>query len=63
MAKQRISKTTNISVCGILDKNDVGEYIVTIENKEDGIIEYALKDILDEMLGCEISLSSVDELV
>lgn len=62
MAKQRISKTTNFSVCGILDKREDGKYIVTIESKDIGFKEYELDDILEEMRGTEIEFKSVDEV-
>lgn len=62
MAKQRISKTTNFSICGILDKREDGKYIVTIESKDIGFREYELEDILEEMCGTEIELKSIDEI-
>jgi hypothetical protein len=61
MAKQMISKNTNIKVVGILDKNENGEYFVTIEDK-DNVTSFLLNPLLEEMVGTEISLSSVDEL-
>ena len=61
MAKQMISKNTNIKVVGILDKNENGEYYVTIEDK-DNVTSFLLNPLLEEMIGTEISLSSVDEL-
>lgn len=62
MSKQRISKTKNFSLCGMLDTNEDGKYIVTIETKDNGIREYELESILDEMCGTEIELKSIDEI-
>jgi len=61
MAKQMISKNTNIKLVGILDKNENGEFYVTIEDK-DNVTSFLLNPLLEEMVGTEISLSSVDEL-
>lgn len=61
MAKQMISKNTNIKVVGTLDKNENGEYFITIEDKDD-VMSFLLNPLLEEMIGTEISLSSVDEL-
>ena len=38
-------------------------YIVTIENKDVGLTEYDLDEILKEMLGTEISITSTDEII
>ena len=62
MAKHMISKAMNIKIVGILDKNEEGKYIVTVENKDVGLTEYDLDEILKEMLGTEISITSTDEL-
>lgn len=61
MAKQMISKNTNIKVVGTLDKNENGEFYVTIEDKDD-VTYFLLNPLLEEMIGTEISLTSVDEL-
>ena len=50
MAKHMISKAMNIKIVGILDKNEEGKYIVTVENKDVGLTEYDLDEILKEML-------------
>ena len=63
MAKHMISKAMNIKIVGILDKNEEGKYIVTIENKDVGLTEYDLDEILKEMLGTEISITSTDEII
>lgn len=62
MAKQMISKSINIKVVGVLDKNEDGKYIISIEGK-DNVQEYSLNEILDQCLGTEISLTSVDEMI
>ena len=61
MAKQMISKNKNIKVVGILDKNENGEFYVTIEDK-DNVRSFLLNPLLEEMIGTEVSISSVDEL-
>jgi hypothetical protein len=58
-----ISKAMNIKIVGILDKNEEGKYIVTVENKDVGLTEYDLDEILKEMLGTEISITSTDEII
>lgn len=63
MAKHMISKTTNMKIVGNLDKSEDGKYIVVVENKDEGITEYNLDEILNQMLGTEIALTSVDELI
>jgi hypothetical protein len=63
MAKHMISKAMNIKIVGILDKNEEGKYIVTVENKDVGLTEYDLDEILKEMLGTEISITSTDEII
>lgn len=63
MAKHMISKAMNIKIVGILDKNEEGKYIVTVENKDVGLTEYDLDEILKEMLGTEISIASTDEII
>ena len=63
MAKHMISKAMNIKIVGILDKNEEGKYIVTVENKDVGLTEYDLDEILKEMLGTEISITSSDEII
>ena len=63
MAKHMISKAMNIKIVGILYKNEEGKYIVTVENKDVGLTEYDLDEILKEMLGTEISITSTDEII
>ena len=63
MAKHMISKAMNIKIVGILDKNEEGKYIVTVENKDVGLTEYDLDEILKEMVGTEISITSTDEII
>lgn len=61
MAKQLIEKNKNFKVVGMLDKDVDGNYIVTISEK-DFIREFPLMNILEEMVGTEISLTSVEML-
>ena len=57
MAKQKYEKKQIITICGTLDKNEDGIYIVTVEDK-DSFQEYDLADILEELQGSVISLTS-----
>ena len=57
MAKQKYEKKKVISIVGTLDKNEDDRYIVTVEDK-DNIQEYDLADILEELQGSVISLTS-----
>lgn len=57
MAKSKYELKTVLTLIGTLDKNDDGEFIVTIE-KNDEIKEYNLTDILDNLCGQVISLTS-----
>ena len=57
MAKQKYENKRVISIVGTLDKNEDDRYIVTVEDK-DTFQEYDLADILEEMEGHVISLSS-----
>lgn len=57
MAKQKYEKKRVISIVGTLDKNEDDRYIVTVEDK-DGFQEYDLADILEELQGSVISLTS-----
>ena len=57
MAKQKYEKKQIITICGTLDKNEDVRYIVTVEDK-DSFQEYDLADILEELQGSVISLTS-----
>ena len=57
MAKQKYEKKQIITICGTLDKNEDDRYIVTVEDK-DNIQEYDLADILEEIEGSVISMTS-----
>ena len=57
MAKQKYEKKQIITICGTLDKNEDDRYIVTVEDK-DTFKEYDLADILEELQGSVISLTS-----
>lgn len=57
MAKQKYEKKQVVSIIGRLLKNEDGRYIVTVEDK-DSATEYDLADILEEMEGSVISLTS-----
>lgn len=62
MAKQMYSKNKTISIVGNLDKDDDGNYFVTVEQKYT-FKEYNLMDILEEMVGTEISLKSTEDII
>lgn len=57
MAKQKYENKRVISICGLLDKNEDGDYFITVSDKYD-IETYDLEDILSAMQGNVISLSS-----
>lgn len=62
MAKHIFQKTVNMKIVGILDKDDEGNYFVTVEDKDNGFQQYDLNMILSDMVGHEINLSSVDNI-
>lgn len=57
MSKSKYEIKTTLSLVGVLDKNNDGEFIVTVE-KNDEIREYNLNDILENLGGQVISLTS-----
>ena len=61
MAKQMIEKNKNFKVIGTLDKDVNGNFFVTVSDK-DYAREFMLNDILEQMIGTEITLSSVESL-
>ena len=61
MAKNLYEEKKIIKLVGNLDKNDNGEYICTVEDK-DRVQEYNVIEILEQMLGSEISLQSTEEI-
>lgn len=61
MAKNIYTEQKLIKLIGTLDKNDKGDYICVVETKDD-VQEYNVIDLLDQMVGTEISLQSIDEL-
>ena len=62
MAKNIYTEQKLIKLIGTLDKNENGEFICTVENKDD-VQEYNVLDILEQMVGTEISLQSINEIV
>lgn len=62
MAKNIYTEQKLIKLIGTLDKNENGEFICTVINKDD-IQEYNVIDILEQMVGTEISLQSTNEIV
>ena len=62
MAKNIYTEQKVIKLVGTLDKNENGKFICTVEDK-DRCSEYNVIEILEQMVGTEISLSSVDEMV
>lgn len=61
MAKNIYTEQKVIKLVGSLDKDDNGNFICTVEDK-DKVQEYNVIEILEQMVGTEISLSSVNEL-
>lgn len=61
MAKNIYVEQKLIKIIGTLEKNENGDFICVVENK-DSVEEYNVLDILEQMIGTEISLQSVDEI-
>ena len=61
MAKNIYTEQKVIKLVGNLDKDESGNFICTVEDK-DKVQEYNVIEILEQMVGTEISLSSVNEL-
>ena len=61
MAKNMYTEQKLIKIIGTLDKAENGNFICTVEDK-DNVQEYNIMEILEQMDGTEISLSSIDEL-
>lgn len=61
MAKNIYTEQKVIKLVGSLDKDDNGNFICTVEDK-DKVQEYNVIEILEQMVGTEINLSSVNEL-
>ena len=61
MAKNIYTEQKVIKLVGSLDKDENDNFICTVEDK-DRVQEYNVIEILEQMVGTEISLSSVNEL-
>ena len=61
MAKNIYTEQKVIKLVGSLDKDDNGNFICTVEDK-DRVQEYNVIEILEQMVGTEISLQSTDEI-
>lgn len=61
MAKQIFEKKKVVNLVGVLEKNDDGEYVVVVEDK-DSFTQYDLSEVLDEILGSIIFLKSEENL-
>ena len=61
MAKNIYTEQKVIKLVGSLDKDENGNFICTVEDKE-RVQEYNVVEILEQMIGTEISLSSINEL-
>ena len=62
MAKNLYTEQKLIKIIGTLDKTENGEFICTVETK-DNVQEYNILEILEQMVGTEISLQSIDEII
>ena len=62
MAKNLYTEQKLIKMIGTLDKTENGEFICTVENK-DSLQEYNVLEVLEQMIGTEISLQSINEIV
>lgn len=61
MAKNLYEEKKIIKLVGNLDKNENGDFICTVEDK-DRISEYNVIELLEQMIGTEISLQSTDDI-
>ena len=61
MAKNVYTEQKVIKLVGSLDKDENGNFICTVEDR-DRVQEYNVIEILEQMVGTEISLSSINEL-
>lgn len=61
MAKNVYTEQKVIKLVGNLDKDENGNFICTVEDK-DRVQEYNVIEVLEQMVGTEISLSSINEL-
>ena len=61
MAKNLYTEQKLIKVVGTLEKTENGDFICIVETK-DSVQEYNVIDLLNQMIGTEISLSSIDEI-
>lgn len=61
MAKNIYTEQKVIKLVGSLDKDENGNFICTVEDK-DRVQEYNVIEILEQMVGTEINLSSINEL-
>lgn len=59
MAKNIYTEQKLIKIVGNLDKTEDGKFICTVENK-DFVQEYNIIELLEQMIGTEISLQSVE---
>lgn len=61
--KDTYSITKTVKVVGYLEKNDVGDFIVEVYDKKDeSPIVVKVDELLEEMLGLRISVTSEQEL-
>lgn len=61
MAKMEYVKKQTTKICGLLDKNDNDEYIITVQDK-DYVREFALDEIIDSMVGTLVCFSNEEIL-
>ena len=61
MAKNLYEEKKIIKLVGSLDKTENGDFICTVEDK-DSVQEYNVIEILEQMVGSEISLQSTEEI-
>lgn len=59
MAKNMYTEQKLIKIIGTLDKAENGNFICIVENK-DSVQEYDVNELLEQMIGTEISLQSVE---
>ena len=53
----KYEKKTCIECSGVLDKDDDGNFVITVESKDD-VTQYRVKDLLEDMCGSAVNFKS-----
>ena len=57
--KAKFEKTTVLDAIGVLDRDETGDLILVVEGKDNTDI-YSLNSILDEIVGTQVQIKSVN---